>query len=54
MSSCCGVGWLVGIMALLMLRASSVIQIEPSVFGAITVFQTHGAGWFIGCSSMIS
>ena len=48
------VGWLVGIMALLKLRVSSVILIEPSVFGAITAFETHGAGWFIGYSSMIS
>ena len=54
MSSCCGVGWLVDIMALLTLQALSVILIEPSVFGAITAFETHGAGWFIGCSSMIS
>ena len=54
MSSCCGMGWLVGIMALLTLHASSVILIEWSVFGAITAFETHGAGWFIGCFSMIS
>ena len=54
MSSCRGIGWLVGIMALLTLCASSVTLIEPSVSGAITAFETHGAGWFIGCSSMIS
>ena len=54
MSSYCGVGWLVDIMALLTLQALSVILIEPSVFGAITAFETYGAGWFIGCSSMIS
>ena len=54
MSSCRGIGWLVGIMALLTLHASSVILFESSVFGAIAAFETHGAGWFIGCFSMIS
>ena len=41
MSSCRGIGWLVGVMALLTLRALSVILIEPSVFGAIAAFETH-------------
>ena len=54
MSACRGIGSLVGIMALLTLRASSDILIEPSVFGAITAFETHDVGWFIGCCSMIS
>ena len=36
-----------------MLRASKVILGDPSALGIITIFETHGAGWFIGYSSII-
>ena len=41
-------------MALLTLRASSVMRIAPSAFGAITAFEIHGAGSVAGCSSITS
>ena len=53
-SSCCGIGLLVGIMALLTLCAFKVILSDPSALGVITIFETDSAGWFIGCSSVIS
>ena len=53
-SSCDGIGWLVGIIDLLMLFGSKVILSVPSALGFITIFETHGEGWFIGCSLVIS